>query len=303
MFTVQFVDGVLGYLMACAPTSSCSKDGFLQLTEQLDTRFQELEIKIIQELELIKEALHLQSNKKRSDLKQIPNPSIDYEGYPSEIERNSRINEKYILSDDELDEIKPIFSSFKTIDQKRSDNDQNNIEPIFPTMKKPKLKLKNGMESVIPVSTDVATEKPIFWSARVNRETISQLNNTIQTTDNGNIYHYFWQVENFNNLMNKMELYIRSSPFLVLGHELMIQLHPNQPKQNFLFIKLQTPNGFLMKHKFYILQRAHKGQNIESHFLGNLGGKDKFVIPKQLILNSGSLSNGSIIIKLSIFLK
>lgn len=46
---------------------------------------------------------------------------------------------------------------------------------------------------------------------------ILERNDTVRRTDRGNVYTYYWKIENLQNVLYKSDMYITSPSFTVLG--------------------------------------------------------------------------------------
>ncbi|XP_045470898.1 uncharacterized protein LOC123678123 [Harmonia axyridis] len=250
-------------------------------SKQMDLRFKELESKVIREIKMIQRMLRRIHGLNIIDTDYIEPDDPDINSY------STRAWEERQESDD-IEEIKPHFSLYKTTSM--NNVNEGNEEPIFILNQQP-----NESESLIESNS---VQEPFTDANR-----LELLNCTSQKEDNNNIYYYFWKVENFNRLMKKTDIYVTSQSFIVLGHDLKIQLFPNQPQKNYLTIKLRASSSFVKKHKFSILKRTHNGRNINSPFLGaNPKARDKFSVTLRSIRNSECLKEDNIIIELNIFL-
>ncbi|KAK9871138.1 hypothetical protein WA026_011420 [Henosepilachna vigintioctopunctata] len=253
----------------------------------------QLELKIINELEIIKRILSSQKNYNTisSTTNNLPIFSTNYEGYS-----DPKMNDY-----EDIDDIQPIFSSFKsTYFKKPNHSDLGARSPILIIDEKP-------TES-IRISDRKIEDNLLFLMSKnekniISEDIIRELNNTIQNTQNGSVFYYFWKIENFNKLMTRFEIYIKSPTMMVHGHELIMQFHPNQPKQDYMTIKLKTSYSFQKKHKFVILHRRGLQKDIESPLLGAINNPNVFIIPMKLIHSNGCLKNDSIIVTLTIFLE
>ncbi|XP_044762386.1 uncharacterized protein LOC123319462 [Coccinella septempunctata] len=259
-------------------------------SKQLGLYFKKLELKISHEFQSIKKMLIRTYGEKIVEA----DDDTDISKSPLKYSPLKAPPQEFMEEYGDIEESLPIFSSYKTL-RTTNDNDDDE-EPIFHSVQQ---KTENLDELLPSVQRKMDNESVTI----VDMKQIKNLNDTIQKRLKKNIYYYFWAVENFNNLMKKTDMYVTSPSFMVLGHDLVIQVFPNQPQKNYLTIKLRTTNSFVKKHKFSILTRTTTGNNINSLVLGtDPKGGEKFSVPLRSIKNFECIKEDNIIIELNIFL-
>ncbi|XP_060526800.1 uncharacterized protein LOC132702278 isoform X2 [Cylas formicarius] len=157
-------------------------------------------------------------------------------------------------------------------------------------------------EEDLPNNTEYGYFKQLNGEKPAISEEIAVYNDTIINAREGDVYFYYWRIEEISNTMAKKNLYISSPQFSVLGHTLHLHFYPNYSGGQIGIVCKPDSNSFMKKYKIWFLGHNQVDSEISSKILYTYGKRDNIFLIDPQILDENFIVKNNVLIKLTIYL-